>query len=114
MAEPNFHSQGGEVQGDVRQLAKCAADSLTGFWRELVVKIDDLLDDLLFESCRISSFSDFGMRTTDVNGNVLRIIELAAHVALYGSRHLAPTKSKHDPIPHWIRRMGARVGYAFL
>ena len=31
-----------------------AEDLLTGFWRELVEKIDDLRDDFLFELCGIS------------------------------------------------------------
>jgi hypothetical protein len=94
-------------------------DFLTGFWRELVEKIDDLSGGFFFEPCRISSSGDFGMRTIDVNGNVPRSIELTAYVALYGW-HLWLLGFSTDqseltiPIPYWMGRMGARDGYAFF
>src|SRR5260370_1301851 len=59
-----------------------AEDLLTGFWREFVEKIDDLLGDFLFEPCGISGSSDFGMRKTHVSGNVPRIVELTADLAI--------------------------------
>ena len=81
-------------------LAKGAEDLLTGFWRELVEKIDDLLGNFLFEPCGISGSSDFGMRKTHVSGNVARIVELTANLAFYGSWHLDKSKKKLTiPIP---------------
>ena len=90
-----------------------AEDLLTGFWREFVEKIDDLLGDFLFEPCGISGSSDFGMRKTHVSGNVPRIVELTADLAFYGSRHLDQSKNSRSPFLE-IGRMGARGGYAFL
>jgi hypothetical protein len=58
-----------------------AADLLAGFRRELVEKINDLLDDFLFGPCGISGSTDFGMATTYVSRDVPRIVELAANLA---------------------------------
>ncbi len=74
--------------------AKGAKDLLTGFWRELVEKIEDLLDDFLFEPCRVNVSSDFGVRKTHVSRNVPRIVQPTADLAFYGSWHLATTNQK--------------------
>jgi hypothetical protein len=75
-------------------LVNGAADLFAGFRGKLVEKIDDLLDDFLFERRGIGGSGDFRMRKTNVRGNVARIVELAANLALYGCWHLIMTDRK--------------------
>ena len=60
----------------------------------MVEKIDDFLDDFLFEPCGVSGSGDFGMGTTHVSGNVPGIVDPAANLAFYGFWHLAATNQR--------------------
>ena len=66
---------------------KRAEDLLTSLLRELLEESDDLGEGFSFELRGIRSSGDFGMRTTDVSGNVFSVIGLTADAALYDSWH---------------------------